>query len=229
MHAHRAGWWERRGGHWKCIRNCHRAWATPEAASSGACKWGHVLSGYAWDCTSILVHLTHDEQERVKWRVKRECPATFWPGRKPLTTYLLPLTTYPSVCLIHLRIGVANCMEIKLKRAKDFPAFPTPHGHFVQFANKYWTLFPPILWTNVKENIFTTATYRQLMKTTPNWFTICCHQLTCRFSRLPVFSFSGGRLLFEPAKHIKLTLALPLYLLAGIFISFSVQQLRLNV
>lgn len=42
-----------------------------------------------------------------------------------------------------------------------------------------------ILWTNVKE-IFTTATYRQLMKTTPNWLPICCHQLTFRLKLLSV-------------------------------------------
>lgn len=79
-----------------------------------------------------------------------------------------------------------------------------------------------ILWTNVKE-IFTTATYRQLMKTTPNWLPICCHQLTLRLRllsarpHLPAYlpsacqharSMSSPGLLFKPAKHIKLILAL---------------------
>lgn len=154
-----------------------------------------------------------------------------------------PLTRCLPESLAHWRSKFAR--EIKLKRAKDCSAFRAPHGHFVQFANKYRTHFrkktATILWTNVKE-IFTTATYRQLMKTTPNWFPICCHQLTFSLrllsflqpnpsSCLPSLSCLG--LLFKPAKHIKLTLATlpvcPSPLPAGIFISFSVQQLRLHV
>lgn len=57
------------------------------------------------------------------------------------------------------------------------------------------------------------------MKTTtrmPNWFTICCHQLTFRLRLQSVLQTaclpSLGGLLFKPAKHIKLTLALPISL-----------------
>lgn len=63
-------------------------------------------------------------------------PASFWPEASYPLSVCLPV--YLSA-LIHLRIGVGNCMEIKLKTAQHYSAFRTPHGHFVHFANKYRT------------------------------------------------------------------------------------------
>lgn len=183
-------------------------------------------------------HMTSEPKSREQRVGSEECPASFWPEAS------YPLSVCLSVCrsvridsLAHWR---RKLYGNQIKTAQHFSAFRTPHGHFVHFANKYRThsaVRATILWTNVKE-IFTTATYRQLMKTTPNWFPICCHQLTFRLKLLsapsgpsslpahlpsacqPARSMSSPGLLFEPAKHIKLILALAPTLSSALYWDF---------
>lgn len=147
MHAHERG---RQTGlrHWKCIWNCRRASPpAPEAAQvANLQQSSKQLHANGAMCSRASLEIAH--QYWYTWHMTSEPKSKRgeWSGEWGLTSFVLTRSLLPVVCLsvylsalIHLRIGVGNCMEIKLKTAQHFSAFRTPHGHFVHFANKYRT------------------------------------------------------------------------------------------